>query len=294
MGANPSLSPGPDVAPPRLMRCRLRRAHTSGHAADRTGMHDAIARFLAMCGLLALIALLGALARPSRRPACAPSTASGASARQPISPATGPRARPAPTPAVKLAASQIARLFPSEPEQMAPWEPMRLTRSIHADVLLMYEADDAIVPPAHSLRFQAARPSRQTFAWRPAARQTRRRPLCTGRSPGAGRARYASAIGAFADRVLAARAAERSAARAALRSAALSPRLGCRSSRAHFAASPARMPRRCAPARATGSARRSSCAERSTLRGSGPPCADRAAAGARSRQPPSGVRGSAC
>ena len=47
MGANPSLSPGPDVAPPRLMRFRLRRAHTSGHAADRTGMHDAIARFLA-------------------------------------------------------------------------------------------------------------------------------------------------------------------------------------------------------------------------------------------------------
>ena len=64
MGANPSLSPGPDVAPPRLMRFRLRRAHTSGHAADRTGMHDAIARFLAMCGLLALIALLGALVRP--------------------------------------------------------------------------------------------------------------------------------------------------------------------------------------------------------------------------------------
>ena len=47
---------------------------------------------------------------------------------------------------------------------MAPWEPMRLTRSIHADVLLMYEADDAIVPPAHSLRFQAARPSTQTVA----------------------------------------------------------------------------------------------------------------------------------
>ena len=32
-------------------------------------MHDAIARFLAMCGLLALIALLGALARPPAPPA---------------------------------------------------------------------------------------------------------------------------------------------------------------------------------------------------------------------------------
>ena len=96
---------------------------------------------------------------------------------------------------------------------MAPWEPMRLTRSIHADVLLMYEADDAIVPPAHSLRFQAARPSTQTVALEAGSTADPSAPFVHGTISG-GRARtLCVAIGAFADRALAARAAERSAAR---------------------------------------------------------------------------------
>ena len=111
---------------------------------------------------------------------------------------------------VRLVASQISRFFGTTLEQTAPWNLVTLAPSIHADVLLMHEADDAVVPPVHAARFQSARPTTQTIALEPGDPAT---DFMHGTVSAAGRASFAAAIGSFADRAVAARAAERSAAR---------------------------------------------------------------------------------
>jgi acetyl esterase/lipase len=115
---------------------------------------------------------------------------------------------------MKLVSSQITRFFGTTLAEMAPWNVVSLAPSIHADVLLLHEADDAVVSPAHAARFAAARPTTQTME------------LEAGNNPNdhsldfmhgtvspAGRAQYGAAIGSFADRAVAARDAERNAAR---------------------------------------------------------------------------------
>lgn len=114
---------------------------------------------------------------------------------------------------IRLVASQISRFFGTTLEQTAPWNLVALAPSIPADVLLMHEADDSVVPPVHSARFQAARPTTQTVeleAGDPADPST---DFMHGTVSAAGRAAYAAAIGSFADRAVAARVAERNAAR---------------------------------------------------------------------------------
>ena len=68
---------------------------------------------------------------------------------------------------VRLVASQIGRYFGTTLEQAAPWNLVALAPTIHADVLLVHETDDTIVPPIHSLRFQFARPTTQVVALEP-------------------------------------------------------------------------------------------------------------------------------
>lgn len=116
-------------------------------------------------------------------------------------------------PRVRLVAFQASRLLGTTTEQIAPWDPVTLAPRIRADVLLMRESDDPIVPATHVARFQQARPTTQVAsleAGEPADPSTT---FVHGTISDAGRARYASALGSFADRAVAARRAELRAAR---------------------------------------------------------------------------------
>ena len=113
---------------------------------------------------------------------------------------------------VRLVASQITRFFGTTLEQTAPWNLVALAPAIHADALLMHEADDSVVSPTHALRFQTARPTTQVVALEAGDPGNPANDFMHGTVSDIGRGRYASAIGAFADRAVAARAAERDAA----------------------------------------------------------------------------------
>ena len=114
---------------------------------------------------------------------------------------------------LKLVASQISRFFGVTAAEFAPWDLVALAPSIHADVLLVHEADDPVVSAEHDARFQAARPTTQLVdlaapdAADPAAS------FVHGTVSDAGRGTYLAAIGAFADRAVAVGRAERRAAR---------------------------------------------------------------------------------
>jgi acetyl esterase/lipase len=114
---------------------------------------------------------------------------------------------------VRLVASQIGKFFGTTLEQTAPWNLVTLAPTIHADVLLMHEADDTIVPPIHSLRFQAARPTTQVVGLEPGDPNDPSTDFMHGTISELGREHYSAAIGAIADRAVAARDAERNATR---------------------------------------------------------------------------------
>ncbi|MEA2194826.1 MAG: hypothetical protein QOG42_1260 [Solirubrobacteraceae bacterium] len=114
---------------------------------------------------------------------------------------------------VKLVASQITRFFGDTLDALAPWNLVSLAPAIHADVLLMREGDDDMVSAAHDARFAAARPTTQTLDLDAGNRDDPSTSFVHGTISEAGRAKYAAAIGAFADRAVAARDAERTGAR---------------------------------------------------------------------------------
>jgi len=112
---------------------------------------------------------------------------------------------------VHLVASQMTRFFGTTLADMAPWNLVGLAPTIHADVLLMHEADDSVVSALHAARFAAARPTTQTIELQAGDPNNPADDFMHGTISQAGRAQYAGAIGAFADRAVAARAAERAA-----------------------------------------------------------------------------------
>lgn len=114
---------------------------------------------------------------------------------------------------VKLVSSQIMRLFGTTPEATAPWNLVSLAPSIHADVLLVHEVDDELVTAAHAQRFKVARPTTQLLELEPGDKSNRSHDFMHGTVSDAGRAQYMAGIGAFADRAVSARSAERGAAR---------------------------------------------------------------------------------
>ncbi len=111
---------------------------------------------------------------------------------------------------LKMVAGQMTRFFGGAPAEFAPWNLVELAPSIHADVLLMHEAADAVVSAQHDARFQAARPTTQLVDL--AAGNPADPDFMHGTVSDAGRGKYMAAIGAFADRAVDARAAERAAA----------------------------------------------------------------------------------
>ena len=113
---------------------------------------------------------------------------------------------------IRLVASQITRFFGNTLEQIAPWNLVSLAPSIHADVLLMHEADDSVVSALHDARFQAVRPTTQTVELEAGSPGASSSSFMHGTVSETGRAQYGAAIGSFADRAVAAREAERNAA----------------------------------------------------------------------------------
>jgi len=116
-------------------------------------------------------------------------------------------------PRVQLVAGQITRLFGTTAAELAPWDLVALAPTIRADVLLVHEADDAIVPAIHTSRFAAARPTTQTLELPPGDPNDPLTAFMHGATSAAGRLQYAAAVGAFADRAVAAHAAQRTAVR---------------------------------------------------------------------------------
>jgi predicted alpha/beta-hydrolase family hydrolase len=114
---------------------------------------------------------------------------------------------------VRLVASQMTRFFGTTAAEVAPWDLVGLAPSIHADVLLLDEGDDAIVPASHSTRFQAARPTTQVVALEAGDAADATTDFVHGTISQEGRAQYDAAIGALADRAISARDAGRSASR---------------------------------------------------------------------------------
>jgi acetyl esterase/lipase len=114
-------------------------------------------------------------------------------------------------PLVKLVSSQIGRLFGTTAEATAPWNLVSLAPALRADVLLVHEADDPLVPASHGQRFQAARPTTQLVEL-PAGDPAGPR-FMHGTVSDLGRTEYAASIGAFADRAVVARGDDRGAAR---------------------------------------------------------------------------------
>ena len=116
-------------------------------------------------------------------------------------------------PRVKLVALRAARYFGTTPNELAPWDPVTLAPAIHADLLLLREGDDAVVSSAHARRVQAASPATQILELEPGDPADLSTALLHGTVSALGRAAYAAALGAFADRAVAARKAERAATR---------------------------------------------------------------------------------
>ncbi len=111
---------------------------------------------------------------------------------------------------------RIDRVFGTTEAENAPWDPVTLAPRIHADVLLLREADDRLVSARHNERFAATRPTTQTAELQSGGDEL----FVHGSLSPAGLARYASVLGSFVDRAVTARRDERRAARLGCKGAA--------------------------------------------------------------------------
>ena len=115
---------------------------------------------------------------------------------------------------VRLLAQRIGRFFGTTRAELAPWNPVSVAPSIRADVLLMHEADDPLVPASHATRFAAVHPATRVVELEAGDPGDPSATFMHGTASKRGRAQYAAAIERFAEQAVAARRAERRAARA--------------------------------------------------------------------------------
>ena len=115
---------------------------------------------------------------------------------------------------VRLLAQRIGRFFGTTQAELAAWDPVSVAPSIRADVLLMHEADDPLVPATHGTRFQAAHPATRVVELEAGEPGDPSATFMHGTASKRGRAQYAAAIERFAEQAVAARRAARRAARA--------------------------------------------------------------------------------
>ncbi|MEA2219804.1 MAG: hypothetical protein QOJ35_2430 [Solirubrobacteraceae bacterium] len=108
-------------------------------------------------------------------------------------------------------ASQMVSVWGSTPEERAPNDPIKVAGSILGDVLMMREADDPLIPIEQVDDFVAARPTTQRVELESAPGSDPAQMYLHGTLSDAGRAQYRAALGAFADRAVAADAADHAA-----------------------------------------------------------------------------------
>ena len=114
---------------------------------------------------------------------------------------------------LKIVANQMRRFFGTTAAEVAPWDVVALAPSIHADVVLLREADDTVVSQVHSERLKAVRPTTQAVELEPGDPNDAATRFVHGTLSTGGRAAYDAAVGAAADRAVAARESERAARR---------------------------------------------------------------------------------
>jgi acetyl esterase/lipase len=113
----------------------------------------------------------------------------------------------------KIIAGQMENVFGSSDDLTAPWEPLRLSKQIFSDVLMLREADDRLMPREQLDGFLAARPTTESVELESNLTATPETWWLHGTLSDAGRGRYLAAIGGFADRAYATRRAEVAAER---------------------------------------------------------------------------------
>jgi pimeloyl-ACP methyl ester carboxylesterase len=113
----------------------------------------------------------------------------------------------------QIIATQMAAVWGSDPAQRAPNDPVKVANSIAADVLILREADDPLIPIEQVDDFVAARPTTQRVELDSEPGADPSHFFLHGTLSDAGRDEYRAAVGSFVDRAAAAHDAERDAER---------------------------------------------------------------------------------
>jgi acetyl esterase/lipase len=107
----------------------------------------------------------------------------------------------------RIVAAQISRIFGTTAAEVADWDPVSLP--IHADVLLMREGDDEVVPASQETSFAKAHPGTDTLALPAGDPADPSAHFVHGTISPKGREIYDAEVEAFADHALAKHRAER-------------------------------------------------------------------------------------
>jgi hypothetical protein len=113
----------------------------------------------------------------------------------------------------KIIAGQIEDVFGTTEDVTAPWEPVKLSKLITSDVLMLRETDDSLMPREQLDHFLGARPTTESLELESNPTATAETWWLHGTLSDAGRGDYLAAVGGFADRAFATRKAERAAER---------------------------------------------------------------------------------
>jgi len=105
---------------------------------------------------------------------------------------------------VRLVAARIRRFFGTTRAALTPWNPVSVAPSIRADVLLMHEAGETLVPATQGKRFQAAHPATRVVELEAGDPDDASTAFLHGSVSTRGRAQYASAIERLVEQMVAA------------------------------------------------------------------------------------------
>jgi acetyl esterase/lipase len=113
----------------------------------------------------------------------------------------------------QIIATQMATVWGSDPAERAPNDPIKLAGTIAADVLILREADDPLIPIEQVDNFVAARPTTQRVELESAPGSDLSHFFLHGTLSDGGRSEYRAALGSFVDRAAVAHAADLDAER---------------------------------------------------------------------------------
>jgi dienelactone hydrolase len=112
-----------------------------------------------------------------------------------------------------IIAKQMASVWGSTPEDRSPNDPVKVAKAIGADILLMRQQDDPLIPIEQIDHFVAARPTTQRVELESSTGFDLNQFYLHGTFSDNGRNQYRAALGSFVDRAAAAYTAERDARR---------------------------------------------------------------------------------